>query len=79
MDPALFTQAEVRFLICRLSTYRDVSASISHGLVAQIAQEVEGVFTDFAFLPPPKDNGSNDHLKNSPLDRHNHERAPLRI
>ena len=55
MDPEMFKQAEVRFLICRLSTYRDVSASISHSLVAQIAQEVEGVFTDFAFLPPPKD------------------------
>lgn len=55
MDHALFHQAEVRFLICRLSTYRDVSISISHPLVAQIAQEVEGVFTDFAFLPPPKD------------------------
>ena len=57
MDPSLFPQAELRFLVCRLSTYRDVSASISHGLVAQIAQEVEGVFTDFAFLPPPKDTG----------------------
>lgn len=57
MDPALFLQARVRFLICRLSTYRDVSPSISHSLVAQIAQEVEGVFTDFAFLPPPKDMG----------------------
>ncbi|MBI2471455.1 MAG: radical SAM protein [Planctomycetes bacterium] len=55
MDPALFDQAKLRFLICRLSTYRDVSASISHSLVAQIAQEVEGVFTDFAFLPPPRD------------------------
>ena len=55
MDPALFHQAGLRFLICRLSTYRDVSISISHSLVAQIAQEVEGVFTDFAFLPPPKD------------------------
>lgn len=55
MDPALFHQAELRFLICRLSTYRDVSVSISHPLVAQIAQEVEGVFTDFAFLPPSKD------------------------
>ena len=55
MDPALFHQAELRFLICRLSTYRDVSISISHALVAQIAQEIEGVFTDFAFLPPPKD------------------------
>ncbi len=54
-DPALFARAELRFLICRLSTYRDVSASISHGLVAQIAREVDGVFTDFAFLPPPKD------------------------
>lgn len=57
MDPALFYQAELRFLICRLSTYRDVSVSISHPLVAQIAQEVAGVFTDFAFLPPPKDLG----------------------
>lgn len=55
MDPPLFHQAEVRFLICRLSTYRDVSISLSHPLIAQIAQEVEGVFTDFAFLPPPKD------------------------
>lgn len=55
MDPALFHQVELRFLVCRLSTYRDVSASLSHPLVAQIAQEVEGVFTDFAFLPPPKD------------------------
>lgn len=55
MDPALFHQAELRFLICRLSTYRDVSVSLSHPLVAQIAQEVGGVFTDFAFLPPPKD------------------------
>src|SRR3990170_1608977 len=55
MDPPLFPQAGLRFLVCRLSTYRDVSASISHGLVAQIAREVEGVFTDFAFLPPPKD------------------------
>ncbi len=55
MDPALFYQAELRFLICRLSTYRDVSVSLSHPLVAQIAQEVTGVFTDFAFLPPPKD------------------------
>lgn len=55
MDPDLFAQARLRFLICRLSTYRDVSASISHSIVAQIAREVEGVFTDFAFLPPPKD------------------------
>src|SRR3972149_7130583 len=54
MDPALFSQAELRFLICRLSTYRDVSPSISHSLVAQIAQEVEGVFTDFVFLPLPR-------------------------
>ncbi len=55
MDAALFTQADLRFLVCRLSTYRDVSVSISHPLIAQIAQEVKGVFVDFAFLPPPKD------------------------
>lgn len=55
MDHVLFHQAELRFLICRLSTYRDVAVSISHPLVAQIAQEVKGVFTDFSFLPPPKD------------------------
>ena len=53
--PRPFSQAELRFLICRLSTYRDVSTSISHSLIAQIAGEVEGVFTDFAFLPPPRD------------------------
>ncbi|HQU30356.1 MAG: radical SAM protein [Planctomycetia bacterium] len=57
MESALFYQAELRFLVCRLSTYRDVSVSISHPLVAQIAQEVKGAFTDFAFLPPPKDLG----------------------
>ena len=55
MSPSLFSPAELRFLICRLSTYRDVSISITHSLLAQIAQEVEGVFTDFAFLPPPRD------------------------
>ena len=55
MNPASFYQAELRFLICRLSTYRDVSVSLSHSLVAQIAQEITGVFTDFTFLPPPKD------------------------
>lgn len=55
MDPAAFSRAEVRFLVCRLSTYRDVSVSVSHSLVAQIAQEVEDVYVDFAFLPPPKD------------------------
>lgn len=55
MPPHLFSQADLRFLICRLSTYRDVTASISHSLVSQIAREIEGVFVDFAFLAPPKD------------------------
>ncbi|MGQ3684776.1 MAG: radical SAM protein [Candidatus Loosdrechtia sp.] len=55
MDAALFPQSGLKFLICRLSTYRDVSVSISHPLIAQIAREVEGVFVDFAYLPPPKD------------------------
>ncbi|MCF6157644.1 MAG: radical SAM protein [wastewater metagenome] len=55
MDASLFSRANLKFLICRLSSYRDVSVSISHPLVAQIAREVEGVFVDFAFLPPPKD------------------------
>lgn len=55
MDATLFPQAELKFLICRLSTYRDVSPSISHSLLSQIAREVQGVFVDFAFLPPPKD------------------------
>ena len=77
MDWSLFNQAELRFLICRLSTYRDVSASISHGLVAQIAQEIEGVFTDFAFLPPPKDTEVMTASKFS--GRHNHEGTAVRI
>jgi len=55
MSPAMFYQAELRFLVCRLSTYRDVAASISHALVGQIVGEVENVCADFAFLPPPKD------------------------
>jgi radical SAM superfamily enzyme YgiQ (UPF0313 family) len=55
MDAALFPQSGLKFLVCRLSTYRDVSVSISHSLLAQIAREVAGVFVDFAFLPPPRD------------------------
>src|SRR5262245_59661670 len=50
-----FDVATLRVLVCRLSTYRDVAPSITHGLLAQIARSVDGVFVDFAYLPPPRD------------------------
>lgn len=54
-DPAEFAGSELKLLIARLSTYRDVAPSITHGLLGELAQRVPGVFVDYAFLPPPKD------------------------
>lgn len=51
---ALWASARLRVLVARLSTYRDVAASMSHALVGQIAREVEGVYVDYAYLPPPR-------------------------
>ena len=54
-DPAGFDRAKLRLLICRLSTYDDVAASITHRLLLQAALAVPGVYADLAFLPPETD------------------------
>ncbi len=53
--PEQFATARLRFLVARLSTYRDTASSITHGLLAQIARDVPGLYTDYAWMPPPKD------------------------
>ena len=54
-DPAGFDKAELRILICRLSSYDDVAASITHRLLLSAVQSVPGVYADLAFFPPAKD------------------------
>lgn len=54
-DQDRFAAAEVTVLITRLSTYESVSLSMSHSLVAQIVAEVPGTYSDFAYLPKPRD------------------------
>lgn len=45
----------LRFLVARLSTYRDTGESFTHGLLYSLAAENPGVFPDMAWLPPPAD------------------------
>jgi radical SAM superfamily enzyme YgiQ (UPF0313 family) len=54
-DPAGFQTASVRILICRLSTYEDVTFSITHRMLYWAAGQVTGVYPDLAFLPPQQD------------------------
>lgn len=54
-DPAGFEQARLRILICRLSPYDDVLASITHRILLSAAQAVPGVYADLAFFPPAPD------------------------
>ncbi len=54
-DPAGFEKARLRILICRLSPYDDVLASITHRLLLATASSVPGVYADLAFFPPEKD------------------------
>lgn len=44
-----------RILIARLSSYRDVASSTSHGVVADLLRRAGSVFCDFAYLPPARD------------------------
>jgi radical SAM superfamily enzyme YgiQ (UPF0313 family) len=44
-----------RILIARLSTSRDTLESFTHRLLYRIAADVEGVFPDCAYVPPPRD------------------------
>jgi radical SAM superfamily enzyme YgiQ (UPF0313 family) len=50
-----FDKRNFRLLITRLSTWRDTAESFTHTLLYQIAANVDGVFPDLAYLPPPKD------------------------
>ncbi|MHC4945470.1 MAG: radical SAM protein, partial [Planctomycetota bacterium] len=59
-DPDRFRSAELEVLVVRLSTYRDVALSLSHGLVAALFRNAGDtleypVFADLAFLPPLRD------------------------
>lgn len=54
-DPAGFGSAQLRILICRLSSYDDVLASITHRVLLRAAQSVPGVYADLAFFPAEPD------------------------
>ena len=54
-DPAGFEKARLRILICRLSPYDDVQASITHRVLLCAARAVPGVYADLAFFPPEAD------------------------
>lgn len=54
-DPRGFDRASLRILICRLSSYDDVAASITHRVLLSTAQAVPGVHADLAFFPPATD------------------------
>ncbi len=54
-DPAAFESARFRLLICRLSPYDDVQASITHRVLLCAAQAIPGVYADLAFFPPEPD------------------------
>jgi len=55
VDPAGFEAASVRILICRLSSYDDVKASITHKMLYWAANQASGVYVDLAFLPSAHD------------------------
>ncbi len=54
-NPADFDSAQLKILICRLSPYEDVLASITHRILFHAAQSVPGVFADLAFFPSESD------------------------
>ena len=54
-NPAGFDSARLKILICRLSPYDDVLASITHRILLHAAQSVPGVFADLAFFPSESD------------------------
>ena len=54
-DPAGFDRARLRILICRLSPYDDVLASITHRVLLNAARAVPGTYADLAFFPPEAD------------------------
>lgn len=55
LAPEQWDHRPLRVLLARLSTYFDTGYSFTHPLLYQIAAAIEGVFPDFAFLPPQAD------------------------
>jgi intein/homing endonuclease len=56
MDPSLYEEADLRILICRLSSYDAVGGSLTHGALAQLLRHYAkqrgiNVYIDMAFLP----------------------------
>ena len=47
--------AKLKVLIARLSGYHEVATGITHSYLHQMALTVDGLFADFAFMPPAKD------------------------
>lgn len=50
-----FHSAAYRVLFARLSTWEDTVESFTHRLLYQVARSVEGIYPDYAFLPPRAD------------------------
>ena len=50
--PENYKSASLRMLIFRLSPYAYVASSLSHGILAQLSLNVEGVYVDYGFMPP---------------------------
>ncbi len=50
-----FQDAMLRILLVRLSTYHNVVNSYTFSLLKELSKRVDGVYIDFAFMPPIKD------------------------
>lgn len=55
LSPALWDERPYRVLVTRLSTYRDTAVSTSHLLIHALLAQLDGVYPDLAWLPPPRD------------------------
>ncbi len=51
--PQHWAASSLKVLIVRLSPYRFVTASMSHGLLGQLSRDVPGIFVDYGFFPTP--------------------------
>jgi radical SAM superfamily enzyme YgiQ (UPF0313 family) len=55
VPPAEWERRPYRVLVTRLSTYRDTAVSTSHLLIHALLAQLDGVYPDLAWLPPPRD------------------------
>jgi radical SAM superfamily enzyme YgiQ (UPF0313 family) len=55
LPPGLWAGRPYRVLVTRLSTYRDTAVSTSHLLIYALLAQLDGVYPDLAWLPPPRD------------------------